>query len=186
MKIKCIYAILNLTTDKMYIGSSNNLYKRWHIHKSTLRNNKHENSYLQRAWNKHGELDFILVIIEQCDNKNLEEREQHWIDFTKCYDRNIGYNSRLIANNNTGVKFSEETKLKISNSKKGIKWKHSDKLKLKGRNRNKEKWPHELGSKCKCEICKLTHRERNKNHMRMWRDNNRDKYNEYMRNYNKA
>lgn len=55
-----IYAFLNLITGMFYIGSAKNFYKRYHVHKSLLINNKHDNSYLQRAWNKYGQIKFYV------------------------------------------------------------------------------------------------------------------------------
>ena len=53
-------------------------------HRSLLRNNKHHNSYLQNAWNKYGESNFIcglLEVHEIYNNLFLVEREQYWINF---------------------------------------------------------------------------------------------------------
>ena len=47
-----VYQITNKVTGKFYIGSAVNFRKRWNTHKSCLRNNKHANKHLQRAWNK--------------------------------------------------------------------------------------------------------------------------------------
>ncbi|MDE2031362.1 MAG: GIY-YIG nuclease family protein [Patescibacteria group bacterium] len=135
--ISGIYAILNITTGKFYLGSSKNIYKRWHSHKSALNGKYHDNSYLQNAWNKYGELDFILVILQLTSQLNLENIEQLWIDKTKCYDKTIGYNSRIKANNNFGFKHSELGKLNISNSKKGksLSLEHRAKLKISQKKR---------------------------------------------------
>jgi len=182
-----IYAFLNLVNGKFYVGSAKDFYKRYHVHKSMLINNKHDNSYFQRAWNKYGKLNFLFVILEYVEDVNLlEEKEQHWMDLTQCYNRNIGYNSRAIANSNLGVKFSQETKDKISKTKTGIKLSDAAKANMSraSTNRNKEKWPCPDKSKCKCERCKEIHRLRNREHSREWRANNRENYNEYMRNYN--
>lgn len=56
-----IYAILNLITGVYYIGSAIDLYKRWHMHKSSLNGNYHDNSYLQAAWNKYSLNNFMFV-----------------------------------------------------------------------------------------------------------------------------
>ena len=49
-----IYRIKNLVNEKCYYGSSKNIEKRWKTHLNQLRNKKHINSILQRAWNKYG------------------------------------------------------------------------------------------------------------------------------------
>lgn len=102
-----IYKILNTTNGKFYIGSANNIKRRFIEHRKLLRGFRHPNAYLQAAWNKTWEHLFVFEIIEEC-SINILEREQYWLDLTKCYDRTIGYNLRCIANSNKGYKFSDE------------------------------------------------------------------------------
>ena len=92
-----IYKITNKITNKFYIGSSNNIKRRWDEHIRELNRNVHHNSYLQNAWNKYGEENFVFEIIELCNNDTQIEREQYWLDKTMCYDKNIGYNLSKIA-----------------------------------------------------------------------------------------
>ncbi len=167
-----IYKILNKINGKFYIGSAVDFYERWHSHKHYLETNRHHNAYLQRAWVKYQSVSFEFMILEYCEKEKLIEREQFWIDQTKCYDRKVGYNIRLIANSNVGLKFSdehkakmsawqvgrtlsEETKEKISNALVGIKLSKETKLKM----RKLDKWPCKDGSKCRCETCKDTRRK---------------------------
>lgn len=92
-KISGIYRILNTVDKKLYIGSSFNIYNRWKQHKYNLNKNKHVNKHLQRAWNKYGEDVFLFEIIEICNLVVLEEREQYYMDMTKCYNSKQGYNA---------------------------------------------------------------------------------------------
>lgn len=110
----CIYMILNQIDNKFYIGSTVNYSKRTFRHKYLLRNNKHTNKYLQSAYNKYGEAAFKFEIIEYVEKPNLIEREQYYLDKFKSYDRTIGYNLRIKAENSTGLKASKETLLKMS------------------------------------------------------------------------
>lgn len=65
-----IYAIKNNANGKIYIGQSTNVKDRlWH-HKSALKNNRHENSYLQNSYNKYGADCFEFVVIEECEEKS--------------------------------------------------------------------------------------------------------------------
>ena len=181
-----IYAFLNLINGKFYIGSTKDFYKRYHSHKSLLNNNKHDNSYFQRAWNKHGKINFIFVILEYVESLDkLEEREQCWIDDTKCYDQSIGYNAKRIANSNFGLQHTQETKDKISKAKSGIKMTGEARQNMSkaSTNRNEIKWPCPDKAKCQCNWCKGTRRIRNREHMRKWREGNRDHYNQYARDY---
>lgn len=119
-----IYKIINKTTGKFYIGSSLDIPQRWSSHRSELRRNIHQNSYLQNAWNKYGEENFEFIIFEECEKKRETTllREQHWLDELKPYDRNIGYNLCITATGsmaNKGRKFTEAHKEKISKALKG-------------------------------------------------------------------
>lgn len=85
MKKSGIYAILQLSTGRHYIGSAKSLSGRWGKHLSDLRKNRHHNSKLQNAWNKYGESDFRFDVIERCEVDFLVEREQFFIDSTLPY-----------------------------------------------------------------------------------------------------
>ena len=49
-----IYIITNLINKKSYYGSSYDITGRWSDHKWMLKNNCHDNPYLQNSWNKYG------------------------------------------------------------------------------------------------------------------------------------
>ena len=83
-----IYRIKNLVNEKCYYGSSKNIQKRWKTHLNQLRNKKHINCILQRAWDKYGEDNFVFEIVEKCELENIFEVEQKYID--TCGDYNIG------------------------------------------------------------------------------------------------
>lgn len=115
-----IYAILNIINKKVYIGSAKNLYNRYRKHKSGLNNNIHPNKHMQNSYNKYGACNFLFVIIEIVDDENkLIEKEQHWIDTYQSYNNRKGYNIRIEAQSNLGLKLSEETKIKMSEAHKG-------------------------------------------------------------------
>ena len=64
-----IYKIINTKADQIYVGQSSSYPKRWNHHKSTLRNNKHQNQQLQEDYNTYGEEAFVFEVIEElpCD-----------------------------------------------------------------------------------------------------------------------
>lgn len=129
-----IYAILNIITEKYYIGSAVDFKYRWQLHKARLNNRDHHNQYLQNAFNKYGKENFIFVVIEYVEDKNiLLEREQFWIKELNCCDKNIGYNARLIPNSNLGIKISEETRKRMSASQKGRVFSEEHKKNIKNR-----------------------------------------------------
>lgn len=116
-----VYKIINLKNNKFYIGSSNNLHKRFIHHKNSLLKNKHHNKYLQNAWNKYGEENFKFEIVEYCYNNF--EKEQYYLDSLKPQ-----YNiAKHVENCNKDRKLSKEHKEKIG--KANSKYKRSKKLK---------------------------------------------------------
>lgn len=106
-----IYRFINFVTAKLYVGSAINLYRRRIEHIKELRANKHGNEYLQNAWNKYGEANFIFEVLELCEKPVLLDREQHWINKLNCVRPN-GYNLNPIAGSNLGRVFSEDFKAK--------------------------------------------------------------------------
>ena len=120
-KISGIYKITNTINNKSYIGSAVNVYYRLNTHKRLLRNNKHFNKHLQSSYNKYGLDIFSFELLEECLQSLLLQREQYWIDTLLVVDPNKGYNKRLLANSNLGIKASEYTKEKLRISHLGHK-----------------------------------------------------------------
>lgn len=87
---KYIYKITNNIDNKCYIGQTKNLKDRWCKHKSQLKHNKHENIYLQRAWNKYGEENFEFKSIILTEYYN--EEEKRYIKFYNSNNYAFGYN----------------------------------------------------------------------------------------------
>lgn len=109
-----IYKITCLKSKDFYIGSSKDLNHRWNTHLYTLKNNKHCNIILQRKYNKYGKENFIFDVISKCPEEYLIKLEQWFIDNLK-----PKLNLYKIAYSPIGFKHSEETKIKLSNLKKG-------------------------------------------------------------------
>lgn len=98
-----IYKIVNKINNKCYIGSSVDIRRRKRYHFSQLRCNKHHSILLQSSFNKNGEKNFILEIIELCDISVLLEREQFYLDKYKSYDPKNGYNISNKADRRSGI-----------------------------------------------------------------------------------
>jgi group I intron endonuclease len=107
---------------KKYVGSSIDIRKRIRDHYNSLKDNKHYNAYLQKAWNKYGESNFKFSKIEECSKEKLIEREQFWLDKLQTYRSDRGYNICYKADSTLGVKCSEEKKQKISKANTGRQW----------------------------------------------------------------
>ena len=90
--ISGIYKITNLNNGKFYIGSSVDINQRWMKHLSALRGGKHHNKHLQSAFDIDGEENFVIEILEYCEELSLLTKEQIYLDETKCYVHTIGYN----------------------------------------------------------------------------------------------
>jgi len=108
-----IYKITNLINGKFYIGSSVNLYNRFHTHSTKLKTQVHTSKHLQASYNKYGKDNFIFEVIEYCEKEILIEREQWFLDNLKPQ-----YNKREDATTNLNVKISVESRKKISESLK--------------------------------------------------------------------
>lgn len=87
-----IYSITNLVNGKRYIGKSLSIHSRWSQHRKDLKNNKHYNAFLQRAWNKYGGENFKFEVVEKCEKEYLHEKEIYWIEQFKTLYANYGYN----------------------------------------------------------------------------------------------
>jgi group I intron endonuclease len=149
-KISGIYKIVNTVNGKYYIGSSSdifttNVHGRLYRHKRNLKQNIHHNDHLQRAWNKYGENAFDFIVVKEVEEKDLLLVEQEYLDIAKkeqnkCYNlifkagggppteyvkekisKTIRAKNWVGENSpNFGMRRSEETKKKISESTRGI------------------------------------------------------------------
>lgn len=88
-----IYKIICSQEDKVYIGSSVNIARRWVEHRRDLNRGTHHCSLLQEAWDAYGDESFIFETVELCDN--IVIAEQQWLDrYNNCC-----YNSSMQAHN---------------------------------------------------------------------------------------
>jgi group I intron endonuclease len=112
-----IYSIINKITGFRYVGGSINIPKRFSQHKDDLKNNKHDNAYLQNAWNKYWSVSFEFEVLEYCEKEKLIEREQFWIDSLSTV-RPDGYNLKSNASSNLGIVFGPQARANMSASRK--------------------------------------------------------------------
>ena len=110
-EIECIYG-LTFDKKKFYIGSTLNLRDRMGRHYYSLKTNLHHSSKLQRAFNKHKNLN-IIILDFNVNNENLLDLE---IKYIQDYNSVIhGYNMIEDAKN---YKKFKQAKTALDNFKK--------------------------------------------------------------------
>ena len=136
-----IYKIVNLVNGRAYIGQTKEKFqRRYWLHRWKLRKGEHDNKHLQRAWDKYGEENFIFEVIEILPVEQIDDREKYWIDWQRkqkegCYSIQDGgqpenlndyispeirkRQGELNRNRMLGSKLSDETRLKMSETRKG-------------------------------------------------------------------
>lgn len=116
--INGVYKITCISNNKIYIGSCSAkdwIYTRLIHHRNDLISNRHQNKYLQRAFNKYGKEKFFVEILEICPSDQCIDKEQKWIDLLQPH-----YNMCKKAGSSFGRIVSEETRERISKANK--KW----------------------------------------------------------------
>lgn len=115
-----VYQIRCVATGKVYVGSATlSIEKRWAGHRAKLRTGTHANRHLLAAWNKHGADCFAFTVLEECEPELCLAREQFWIDELRSADPAFGYNLRPRAENNSGLRFSDDSRKRVSDAMRG-------------------------------------------------------------------
>lgn len=155
-----------------YVGQSSKVDRRLKEHRAALRKGAHDNPRLQHAWNKHGESAFSFVPLAFVPIEWLTEAEQaaldgvpieHRYNMGACVDaparglkRSVETIARLkarpisdetrkrISDSRRGHKLSEEHKLRISTTLKGRKFSDETRAKISA-----AKMGHEVSEKTK-------------------------------------
>ena len=112
MAIGTIYLIINKVNGHKYVGqTTQGMNKRWKQHiDQAMRMSQYP---LHRAMRKHGNHNFMIREIEECDVSKLDEREQHFIKEYNTFESTQGYNA--TSGDNKPI-LSQETKQNISDS----------------------------------------------------------------------
>ena len=82
-KIIGIYKITNTITGDFYIGSSNDVKRRWADHKCPSKWNEHPNNPMYLDMKKYGTDKFAFEILEKVEVEKLKEVEQQFIEMLK-------------------------------------------------------------------------------------------------------
>jgi group I intron endonuclease len=91
-----VYKISNSLSGRYYIGYSTNIERRFTVHRSKLKQNCHDNIFLQRAYNLDGEDKFKYDIIHICDTEGeAKEIELQYLTDLSIRDKmyNLNYNN---------------------------------------------------------------------------------------------
>ena len=146
--MKGIYLIKCSVDNKVYIGQSNNINKRYISHLSELRHGKHSNCHLQDAFDKYGEDSFVCEVVfqvkDECfDVDKLNQLETYYISLYDSTNRLYGYN--IESGGKSSKIVSDDTRKKLSESHKGKL--HSEATKKKFSKIRKGKPSHLKGKK---------------------------------------
>ena len=83
MKICGIYKITNTITGDFYIGSSNDVKKRWANHKCPSSLKRFPNNQLYKDMQKYGIDKFEFQVLEEVEPEELKVAEQQFIETLK-------------------------------------------------------------------------------------------------------
>lgn len=104
-----IYKITNTINNKIYIGQSVNIHRRWRQH---INRAGQDNTPLHSAIYKYGIDNFVFEIVEECTIDLLDSMEQKWIQY---YNSIIphGYNVSLGGQRSKGAVYAHFDSLEI-------------------------------------------------------------------------
>lgn len=91
-----IYKIENKINSMIYIGQTiRTINTRWrdHVRAALTKSHKDYHLPLHNAIRLYGEDNFIISLLEECENTKLDEREIYWIEYFNSYEN--GYNASL-------------------------------------------------------------------------------------------
>lgn len=119
-----IYCITFKESSRKYVGQTKVFGKRLKQHLRELQKNIHFNDILQRSFNKYGIESFVFIILEECGEMELSQREIYWAEVYKDYLMNLGQvgcnipmsdlTKNKIREKAVGRRHSMETRKKIS------------------------------------------------------------------------
>jgi len=118
--ISGIYCYENLINGKKYIGQAVDIDRRLYEHEYYLKKGKDKAIALQHAVSKYGRNNFHVYIVEECEVSELNDKEIRYISLYQTNNKGFGYN--LSAGGRSGMvgyKHSEESRKRMSDSKKG-------------------------------------------------------------------
>ncbi|MVM35242.1 hypothetical protein GO755_34795 [Spirosoma sp. HMF4905] len=99
-KFSGIYKFTNKINGKIYVGQSQDIYKRYYSHREMI-----ATGLFTKALKKYGIGNFAFEVLERVDDLSaIDQREQYWMDLYQCYEPGIGYNIAKVAGTVRGIK----------------------------------------------------------------------------------
>lgn len=86
-----VYAIRHNVTNRVYIGSSCHIDKRFAEHITALRGHRHPVEDMQADFDRYGD-DFSLTVLDHIGTEADKNKEYEWMKKNQSYIRGIGYN----------------------------------------------------------------------------------------------
>lgn len=108
-KASGVYLITCVSTGKIYVGSTVNIFERARSHIYALRKQQHRSKYLQHTFNKYGEGSLHFKVLATCPLEYCIKLEQWFMDTLK-----PDFNHNPIAGTCAGRILTEEHRKNIS------------------------------------------------------------------------
>lgn len=109
-----VYRIRNVVSGRFYVGSSEDIYRRFESHRRKLRKGTHTNVGLQLSWIKNGEDAFRFDILHRVDPEKLRDVERTMLVPLLSHPLCCNMHDETYIFPRTGRPHSEETRAKIS------------------------------------------------------------------------
>lgn len=112
-----VYCIFTRHNYMVYVGSSNNMQKRFSAHRLNIKaqNNQSHIQFL-KSINKHGKEDYLCFLLEKTDD--LKVREEYWIRYFDSV--NSGYNLTYNTDRNFDKIIERKTRPVVMLDSKGL------------------------------------------------------------------
>ncbi|MCS7004361.1 MAG: GIY-YIG nuclease family protein [Cytophagales bacterium] len=99
-----VYVIRNSVDNRIYIGSSVQLYRRYQTHCQELENGTHHSKSLQRFYNKYGKNKLSFEVLAFCAPDKTFSTEQKYLNKFQPFGKK-GFNTQRVAYISSSDKF---------------------------------------------------------------------------------
>ena len=134
-----IYKITS-PSNKIYIGQSKDIERRFQQYQS---NYCRTQIRLIHSFNKYGIDNHIFEILEECEKSELNIKERYYQDYYDVIGKQ-GLNCMLTNTDSLPRVFSEETRLKLTKAKTGVKFSQETKDKISKIHKGKKHSPERI------------------------------------------